>query len=364
MGSITIACCAPWRHVCSEYLPLFRVDAGRIIAQIDVHGLCKATEPSQRDVIQHPRPFIYSPLCFFLRESPASKMDPHREDAIHHERFVKIICVGAGLSGLCLAYKLQRSFSNYSLKVWLVWHLALCIQCLLQTKIYEKNPQVGGTWYENRYPGCACDVPSHNYTYSFEPKADYTSVFASSNEIKGYLSGFADKYSLNKHIQTSHKVTETSWDQLKGRWGVTAIDLTTGSAVHDWCHILIHATGYLNKPAFPSVPGLETFRGPKLHSADWDENISIEGKNVLLIGSGASSVQILPAIRSAVKSAKVFIRTPRWTLPSPSSNKGDRFSPEDMARFHTEPKAVLNIRLDNERTLNSFFSKIPKWCQY
>lgn len=126
--------------------------------------------------------------------------------------------------------------------------------------------------------------------------------------------------------------------------------------VDDWCHILVHATGYLNKPAWPSVPGTETFRGPKLHSAEWDESISLEGKNVLLIGSGAPSAQILPAIQPIVKTAKVFVRTPRWTLPSVNSKKG-KFSLEEMERFVNEPETVLNLRLENERTLNSFFSK-------
>ncbi|KAL6406554.1 hypothetical protein AUP68_09353 [Ilyonectria robusta] len=268
-------------------------------------------------------------------------MDPLREDAIHHQRFVKIVCVGAGVSGLCLAYKLRRSFENYSLT------------------IYEKNPKLGGTWFENVYPGCACDVPSHNYTYSFEPKADFSSVLASSQEIQDYFEGFAAKYELQQHIRTLHRVTETSWDPLKGQWHITVTDLQSGTTVDDWCHILVHATGYLNKPAWPSVPGTEAFQGPKLHSAEWDESVSLEGKNVLLIGSGASSAQILPAIQPIVKTARVFVRTPRWTLPSVNSKKG-KFSPEEMERFVNEPDTVLNLRLENERTLNSFFTMYMK----
>ncbi|KAH7009551.1 hypothetical protein EDB80DRAFT_891784 [Ilyonectria destructans] len=268
-------------------------------------------------------------------------MDPLREDAIHHQRFVKIVCVGAGVSGLCLAYKLRRSFENYSLT------------------IYEKNPKLGGTWFENVYPGCACDVPSHNYTYSFEPKANFSSVLASSQEIQDYFEGFAAKYDLQQHILTLHRVTETSWDPPKGQWHITITDLQSGTTVDDWCHILVHATGYLNKPAWPSVPGTEAFGGPKLHSAEWDESVSLEDKNVLLIGSGASSAQILPAIQPIVKTAKVFVRTPRWTLPSVNSKKG-KFSPEEMERFVNEPDTVLNLRLENERTLNSFFTMYMK----
>ncbi|KAF4953937.1 hypothetical protein FSARC_12293 [Fusarium sarcochroum] len=268
-------------------------------------------------------------------------MDPLKEEAIHNERFVKIVCIGAGVSGLCLAYKLRRSFQNYSLT------------------IYEKNPEVGGTWFESTYPGCACDVPAHNYTYSFEPKADFSSVLASSAEIRNYFEGFAVKYDLLKHVQTQHQVTETSWDPSKGQWKITATNLQSQTTVHDWCHILIHATGYLNKPAWPSVPGLEKFQGPKLHSAKWDDDVSLEGKDVLLIGSGASSAQILPAIRPKVKSVKVFVRTPRWTLPSVNSKKGT-FSPEEIERFIENPEAVTKLRLENERTLNSFFTMYMK----
>ncbi|KAF5661752.1 monooxygenase [Fusarium heterosporum] len=225
--------------------------------------------------------------------------------------------------------------------------------------IYEKNPQVGGTWFENTYPGCACDVPSHNYTYSFEPKADYSSVLASSSEIKEYFEGFAVKYDLLKDVRTQHQVIETFWDQDEGQWNLTVADLRTQTRVNDWCHILIHATGYLNKPAWPAVPGIERFRGPKLHSAKWDDSVTLDGKNILLVGSGASSVQILPAIQPRAKSVKVFVRTPRWTLPSVSSKKG-KFLPEEIERFINNPQLVTDIRLTNERTLNSFFTMYMK----
>lgn len=223
-------------------------------------------------------------------------------------------------------------------------------------QIYEKNEGVGGTWFENTYPGCACDVPAHNYTYSFEPKADFEGVLASFDEIRDYLETFAGKHDLLRHIRTSHQVLETSWDQLKGQWTVSCTDLRSGETVQDWCHLLVHATGYLNKPKWPDAPGIEMFRGPKIHSAQWDDNVSLEGKNVLLVGSGGSSAQILPAIQPIVNAVKVFVRTPRWSLPSVSSKKG-KFTPEERQRFINDPDAVLNLRLENERTLNSFFSE-------
>ncbi|KAI0161724.1 monooxygenase [Hypoxylon sp. FL1284] len=268
-------------------------------------------------------------------------MDPLQQNAIYNERFVKVICVGAGASGIILAYKLKRSFTNYSLTV------------------YDKNSEVSGTWYENRYPGCACDVPSHNYTYSFEPKADFSSVYSGSKEIKSYFQDFVTKYDLQQFIKTSHLVTETRWTEEKGLWDVKAKDLSTGKVVEDWCHILIHATGYLNKPAWPAIPGIEKYQEVKLHSADYDESVSLEGKNVHLIGAASSAVQILPAIQPIVKRAKIFIRSPVWVLPDISSESGE-YSPEQIEKFVNDPEAVQELRQNNERTMNSIFTMYMK----
>ncbi|KAL4800789.1 monooxygenase [Aspergillus venezuelensis] len=268
-------------------------------------------------------------------------MDPLREEAIHTERPVRIICIGAGASGLCLAYKLQRSFSNFELT------------------IYDKNPAIGGTWYENRYPGCACDVPSHNYVYSFEPKADWSAVYAGSSEIQGYFVSVAEKYGLRRFIRLSHKVQETRWDEEMGIWNVQVQNLDTGEVLSETCHILIHATGYLNNPSWPDVSGLDEYKGIKLHSANYDSTVSLEGRDVLLIGAGASSVQILPAIQPVVKSVKIFIRSPVWVLPDISSAAGE-YSVEEIGDFVECPEKVLSLRRENERTMNSIFSMYLK----
>jgi len=268
-------------------------------------------------------------------------MDPLIEDAIYHDRPVRVVCVGAGPSGICLAYKLQRSFRKFSLK------------------IYEKNSDIGGTWFENRYPGCACDVPAHNYTYSFEPKSDFTKVYSGSREIRAYFDEFCTKYSLRRFINTSHAVTSTAWDPVANEWTVEVLRLDTGEVVQDKCDILVHATGYLNKPSWPKVPGLELFKGPKLHSAAYDESVSLEGKNVLIIGSGSSAVQILPAIQPIVDKTKIFIRSPSWLLPQ-ISNKKDEYSPEEVAMFMKSPELVTALRQENERVMNSIFTMYMK----
>lgn len=154
-------------------------------------------------------------------------------------------------------------------------------------------------------------------------------------------------------------MNETRWDGEKGEWEVKVEDLSTGKVIHDWCHILIHATGYLNKPAWPKIPGIEKYKGIKLHSADYDESVSLEGKNVILVGGGSSAVQILPAIQSVVKRAKIFIRSPVWVLPDISSESG-KYSSEQIQKFVNDPKSVLQLRQNNERTMNSIFSKLKK----
>jgi cation diffusion facilitator CzcD-associated flavoprotein CzcO len=151
-------------------------------------------------------------------------------------------------------------------------------------------------------------VPSHNYTYSFDPKADWTSVYAGSREIKAYFESFAEKYDLWKYIKTSHLVSETRWVEDEDHWQVTVKNTTSGEVTSDWCHILVHATGGLNQPEWPNVPGIETYKGVQVHSADYDESLSLQGKDVILVGAGSSAVQILPAIQPIVQKVTIFIR--------------------------------------------------------
>ncbi|KAF2178052.1 monooxygenase [Zopfia rhizophila CBS 207.26] len=251
-------------------------------------------------------------------------MDPTKEDAIYNERFVRVICIGAGASGICLAYKLKRSFTNFSLT------------------IYDRNPEIGGTWYENRYPGCACDVPSHNYTYSFDPKPDYSSVYAGSKEIRSYFEDFVSKHDLRQFIHTSHLVTRAVWVEEKGEWTVEAKSLVTGQTVKSVCDILIHATGYLNKPAWPRVSGLGDFRGVKLHSADYDDRVDLKDRNVLIIGGGSSAVQILPAIQPIVRRAKIIVPTPSWMLPD-ISTETSTFTPDQIKEFVKKPELLMAL---------------------
>ncbi|EXJ78167.1 cyclohexanone monooxygenase [Capronia epimyces CBS 606.96] len=258
------------------------------------------------------------------------------EGPIYAERHVRIICVGAGASGLCLAYKLQRSFQNFSLV------------------IYEKNKEISGTWYENRYPGCACDVPSHNYTWSFEPKHNWSAVYAQSSEIYQYFNDFADKYSLRKYVHCNQAVIGARWDESNGGYHVQVKNGNTGELEEAFCDILINAGGILNAWRWPDIPGLKEFKGPLLHSADWDDTVDLKGKHVGLIGNGSSGIQILPAILPSVSHITTFVRSPAWISPVRGLDQ-HVFSAEEVASFANEPEKLLEYRKANEDGINSLW---------
>ncbi|KAI0410044.1 hypothetical protein F4802DRAFT_543132 [Xylaria palmicola] len=257
------------------------------------------------------------------------------EDPIHAERHVRIVVVGAGASGLLVAYKLQKNFSNYSLT------------------IYEKNPAVSGTWYENRYPGCACDVPSHNYTWSFEPRHDWSSVYASASEIYDYFNAFADKYDLRQYVRLQHQVAGASWNSDKSEYDV-AVKNADGVEIMDHCDILINASGVLNNWRWPDIPGLDKYKGKLLHTANWDENVELEGKNVGLIGNGSSAIQVLPAIRDKCNKVTNFIRNPSWVSPAAGLEQ-HVYSEEERAAFADKPGALLEYRAGIENGMNKLF---------
>ncbi|KAL4758045.1 flavin-containing monooxygenase [Aspergillus foveolatus] len=256
---------------------------------------------------------------------------------IHQERHVRIICIGAGASGLLFAYKLQRSFSNFSLV------------------IYEKNPEVAGTWFENRYPGCACDVPSHNYTWSFEPKTDWSASYASSKEIFNYFDNFARKYGLRQYCRVRHQVIGAAWNTQHGGYDVRVCDLQSGQEWDDSCDILINAGGILNSWRWPAIPGLEKYKGTLVHTANWDDSIVLKGKHVGLIGNGSSGIQVLPAVLPEVRKVTTFIREPTWVSPVKGLEQ-HIFSEEEKQAFAANSQHLTEYRRGIERGMNGQFA--------
>lgn len=208
--------------------------------------------------------------------------------------------------------------------------------------------------YENKYPGCACDVPSHCYTWSFEPKTDWSANYASAQEIHHYFRDFCDKYRLAPYIKLQHQVTDAKWDESQGLWHVTIADLKTGNTIQKSAQILLNAGGILNAWRFPPIPGIESFKGVLVHSAAWKEGLDLRGKTVGLIGNGSSGIQILPAIKDQVGKLVTFIREATWIAP-PVGQPFRGYTEAEIEEFKTDPEHHLKTRREIEQRMNSTF---------
>jgi cation diffusion facilitator CzcD-associated flavoprotein CzcO len=177
--------------------------------------------------------------------------------------------------------------------------------------VLERAGDVGGTWRDNTYPGCACDVPSHLYSFSFEPNPAWTRTFSPQPEIFGYLRHCAEKYGVMPHIRFHHELLGAQWDDREQRWFVET------SQGRYTARMLIAATGALSDPSIPDIPGLRSFQGKVFHSARWDHDWDLRGRRVAVVGTGASAIQFVPRIQPLVAGLTLFQRTPAWILPHP-----------------------------------------------
>jgi cation diffusion facilitator CzcD-associated flavoprotein CzcO len=210
------------------------------------------------------------------------------EAAPHH----RIAIIGSGFAGLGMAYRLRRA--GYEDFV-----------------ILERADDVGGTWRDNSYPGCQCDVPSHLYSFSWALNPEWSRVNAPQQEIWDYLRQVARDHDLERHIRYHHAVTAAAWDDESKLWRV---ETASGPIT---CEVLISGSGGLSDPRLPDVQGLETFAGTAFHSARWNHSHDLRGQRVAVIGTGASAAQFVPAIQPEVEQLTVFQRTTPWVLPSP-----------------------------------------------
>jgi cation diffusion facilitator CzcD-associated flavoprotein CzcO len=202
----------------------------------------------------------------------------------------KIAIIGAGFSGLCLGIHLKkRGIDSFT--------------------IFEKAGRVGGTWRENTYPGAECDIPSALYSYSFERNPNWTHKWSEQEEILAYLEHCARKYGLDPHIRFNQRVDDLHFDEAQGRWR-----LTVGGRVEEF-DAVVCAIGQLHKPMTPAIPGAGMFRGPTFHSAQWNHDVSLEGRNVCCIGNAASALQFIPRIAPLCKKLTVFQRSANWVVP-------------------------------------------------
>lgn len=208
-------------------------------------------------------------------------------------RHLRIAIIGAGFGGLGMAVSLRRAGCS-------------------DVTIFEKGDDVGGVWRENTYPGAACDVPSHLYSFSFHRKADWTRRFAPQQEILDYLRDVADTYDLRRRIRFRTEVTAASYDDRAATWTLQLADGTTHTA-----DVLVTACGQLSRPAYPDIPGQASFAGELFHSAEWDHGYDLTGRRVAVVGTGASAIQFVPEIAKRVAHLSLFQRQPAYVIRKP-----------------------------------------------
>ncbi|GGC52287.1 NAD(P)/FAD-dependent oxidoreductase [Hoyosella rhizosphaerae] len=202
----------------------------------------------------------------------------------------RVVVVGAGLAGIAAAIKLERAGID-------------------DVVVLEKADRVGGTWRDNTYPGCGCDIPSNVYSFTFNPNPDWNSTFALQPDILEYVEATAEKFDVYRKIRFRTEVTEARWDSEARRW---LIDTTNGSFQSQFA---VFAGGPITEPKLPDVPGIGTFTGDIFHSARWNHDLDLSGKRVAVIGTGASAVQFVPEIQPVVSQMYVFQRTASWVIP-------------------------------------------------
>lgn len=208
----------------------------------------------------------------------------------HHE----VIVVGAGISGIGAVIRLQRMGID-------------------DVVILEKSDALGGTWRDNTYPGCACDVPSALYSYSFAPNPGWSRLFAGQNEIREYIEQTAAEYRVYERVEFGTEMLRAQWDEPARRW---TVETSNGTFTAD---CVIAASGPWNQPLVPDIPGLDGFTGEVFHSSRWNHDYDLSGKRVAVVGTGASAVQFVPEIAPTVGELHLYQRTAQWVLPKPDT---------------------------------------------
>ncbi|WP_051940385.1 flavin-containing monooxygenase [Phaeacidiphilus oryzae] len=246
--------------------------------------------------------------------APADHRAPRDEAAAEATEHHRVVVVGTGFGGLGMGARLRREgISDFLL--------------------LERADSVGGTWRDNSYPGCACDVPSHLYSFSFAPEPAWPRTFSGQPHIRAYLERVTDEFGLRRHIRFDCELEAARWDGEEKRWEITT------SAGRMTADVLIAAGGPLSEPQIPDIPGLADFPGKVFHSARWDHDYDLTGKRVAVVGTGASAIQIVPSIQPQVERLTVIQRTPPWVMP-----RMDRDTAGFERRLHRSFPATRRLR--------------------
>lgn len=250
---------------------------------------------------------------------------------------LRIAIIGAGLGGIAAAIKLQAAgYQN--------------------VQIFDKNDRIGGTWAENTYPGCQCDVPVSLYQFSFAQSVNWTRLFPFAHEIQAYAEEIVDRYGIRSQLHLKTTIETAEWDDTNNCW-----HLKTQNGEEITAEVLIGALGQLNRPQYPEIEGRESFLGASMHSARWDHSVNFEGKRVGVIGCAASAVQLIPELGKVASSLSVFQRSPNWLLP-----RNDRpVPPEELALLMTNPEVAQKLGEANRNLLyenaDVFFWQAFSW---
>ncbi|KAI0900874.1 FAD/NAD(P)-binding domain-containing protein [Annulohypoxylon nitens] len=252
---------------------------------------------------------------------------------IDEPRELRVAVIGAGLSGTLAGILLPAKVPNINLT------------------IFEKNADVGGTWFENIYPGVRCDVPAHVYQTSFAPNTQWSEQFAQGREIREYWQGLARKYEVYKYLKLSQKVEEISWDEKKSVWNVKVHNLSTGETTSQEFDFVLTAIGRFNAWKLPNYPGINDFKGLLRHASNWDPTFDPNGKSVAIIGNGASGIQLTANLQKRVKHLDHYARNKTWVT---ASFAGDETSivpipiSDSLRESFKDPNEYVKFRKDLE----------------
>ncbi|CCT66582.1 related to monooxigenase [Fusarium fujikuroi] len=271
---------------------------------------------------------------------------PMREGPSFQPRKLKVVCIGAGYAGLMLSYQYKHGDSP--------------LDQFIDLKIYDKNDDVGGTWLVNKYPGVACDVPAHIYTFPFEPNPSWSQFYATGPEIWSYIKNTSDKYKLQEPVILNSEVISSVWDDGAGKWHLEIQHGQSREITHEEADLVINATGFLSKWTWPRIPGLERFKGKLAHTAAWDTSLDWSGKTVAIIGNGSSAVQVLPQMQPTAARIVNYARSPLWISSAFASEftpegKNFTYTDEEIQAFKDDKEMFFQLRHSIEHSFNKFF---------
>ncbi len=241
-------------------------------------------------------------------------------------RDLRVLVIGAGMAGILSVIRCRQIG-------------------LPDVTVYEKADRLGGTWRENRYPGVACDVPSHLYSYSFAPNPEWTHRFSPGPEIQEYLEAVAAECDVDRDVRYGEEVTDLRWDGR--RW-----HLRTASGIVDEGDVVIAATGVLHHPSYPDIDGLGDFAGTTMHTARWDESLPLADRRVGIIGTGSSAIQTVPTIVDEVAHLLLFQRTAQWVMPA----ENPAYTEEEKAAFRADPGLLHTLHAEISELFSNGFS--------